>query len=189
MYETLKHFILTRKPADEAALQRICACFSPVKTARREILLDRNQVCRHYYFINSGAMRIFTTDQEGNESSRYFAFEGNFITALPSFIDQLPADEYLQSIEPSDLLRIGREDFYRLVATEPAFAAIYTEILELGFINAQKRIYGFQSFDAEEKVKWVIRHQPLLLQRLSNKMAATYLGLSPSTLSRIKSRI
>ena len=129
MHELLKDFILTRQPTDEAALQRIFACFSAVKAARREILLDRNQVCRHYYFINSGALRIFTTDQEGNESSRYFAFEGNFITALPSFIDQLPADEYLQSIEPSVLLRIGRADFYKLVATEPSFAAIYTEIL------------------------------------------------------------
>ena len=71
----------------------------------------------------------------------------------------------------------------------PQFAKIYTEILENGFIMAQKRIYGFQGFDATEKVKWIIKHQPELLLNVSNKMVASYLGISPSTLSRIKSRL
>lgn len=189
MHETLKSFILARSSPDERALAQILSCFSSVKTKRNQILTGRDEVCRHYYFINSGCMRIFTTDKNGNERSRYFAFEGNFVTALPSFIDQLPADEYLQSIEPSELLRITRSDFYSLVENVPAFAKIYTEILELGFIAAQKRIYGFQSFNALEKVRWIIRHQPQVLLRLSNKMAATYLGISPSTLSRIKPRL
>jgi len=56
-------------------------------------------------------------------------------------------------------------------------------------MNAQKRIYGFQGFDALEKVKWVIESQPNFLLRVSNKMAASYLGISPSTLSRAKSRL
>ena len=54
---------------------------------------------------------------------------------------------------------------------------------------AQKRIYGFQGFDAVEKVKWIIKFQPQLLLQVSNKMVASYLGMSPSTLSRIKSKI
>lgn len=189
MFTTLKQFILARSLADEQTLQNICSYFTPVKAERREILLDYHEVCRHYYFITKGGMRLFTIDKEGNESSRYFAFEGNFVTALPSFIDQLPAEEFLQAIEPSELLCITRADFYFLVDTVPLFAKIYTEILELGFITAQKRIYGFQSFTALDKVKWLMQHQPLLLRRLSNKMAATYLGISPSTLSRIKSQL
>ena len=54
---------------------------------------------------------------------------------------------------------------------------------------AQKRIYSFQGFDALEKVKWLIHHQPNVLLRVSNKMAASYLGISPSTLSRIKAKL
>lgn len=76
--------------------------------------------------------------------------KGNFATALPSFIDKKPAREYLQTIEKSELLCISRKDFYNLVETMPEFAKIYTRILELGFIIAQKRIYGFQGFDALE---------------------------------------
>ncbi|WP_299519576.1 hypothetical protein [uncultured Flavobacterium sp.] len=108
---------------------------------------------------------------------------------MPSFIDQHPTEEFLQTIEKSELLSITRTDFYKLVNEFPQFAKIYTEILELGFIVAQKRIYGFQGFDAKEKVQWVIKNQPQLLVRVSNKMAASYLGISPSTLSRIKSKL
>ena len=189
MYSTLEKFIKSKTELDEQSLFEISSCFSLVKTKRKEILLNYEQVCNHYYFINKGCVRLYSISKEGNESSRYFAFEGNFVTALPSFIDQKPAEEYLQSIEKSELLCISRIDFYRLVNKIPQFAKIYTEILELGFIIAQKRIYGFQGFDALEKVKWVIKHQPQLLLRLSNKMMASYLGIAPSTLSRIKSKL
>lgn len=189
MYATLEKFLKSKTNLDDKTLQEICSYFSLIKTNRNEILLSYDQVCKNYYFINKGCIRLFTVSSDGNESSRYFAFEGNFATALPSFIDQLPAEEYLQTIEKSELLSISRTDFYHLVNTLPEFAKIYTEILELGFIVAQKRIYGFQGFDALAKVKWLIHHQPQLLLRVSNKMAASYLGIAPSTLSRINSKL
>lgn len=153
MYSTLQKFIKSKTDIDDRALLKISSCFRLVKTKRKEILLNYDQVCGHYYFINKGCVRLFTVSEEGNESSRYFAFEGNFVTALPSFIDQKPAEEYLQTIEKSELLCISRIDFYKLVDQVPQFAKLYTEILELGFIVAQKRIYGIQGFDALDKVK------------------------------------
>ena len=95
----------------------------------------------------------------------------------------------MQTIENSELLKISRESFFHLVDTVPQFARVYRQILERGFITAQKRIYGFQGFDAMEKVKWVMKYQPDFLVRVSNKMAASYLGLTPATLSRIKSKL
>ncbi|MGV8877550.1 MAG: Crp/Fnr family transcriptional regulator [Sphingobacteriaceae bacterium] len=189
MYAVLEKFIKSRSEIDVKTLGEILSYFTLIKTKRNEILLNYDQVCKHYYFINKGCVRLYTDGRDGGESARYFAFEGNFVTALPSFIDQQPAEEYLQTIEKSELLRISRNDFYHLASTTTSFAKIYTEILELGFIVAQKRIYGFQGFDALAKVKWIIQHQPQLLLRISNKMAASYLGISPSTLSRIKSRL
>lgn len=189
MYSTLRSFMKSKADVDEETLELICSSFSLVETKRNEILVDFYEVCKYYYFINKGCIRLYTTSKDGNENSRYFAFEGDFATALPSFIDQKPAQEFLQTIQKSELLAISRNDFYELVKTTPAFAKIYTEILELGFISAQKRIYGFQGFDALEKVKWIKEHQPKILLELSNKMAASYLGITPSTLSRIKSKL
>lgn len=189
MYQILEKFIEDKTEIDKETLAKICSYFKLIKTKRNEILLDYEEVSKHYYFINKGCIRLFTISTSGDENSRYFAFEGNFATALPSFIDQQPAEEYLQTIEKSELLCISRTDFYDLVDKIPQFTKIYTEILELGFIMAQKRIYGFQGFDALEKVKWIIKYQPQLLLKVSNKMVASYLGMSPSTLSRIKSKL
>jgi CRP-like cAMP-binding protein len=95
----------------------------------------------------------------------------------------------VQTIEKSELLAISRDSFFHLVNTIPQFASIYRQILEVSFISAQKRIYGFQGLDALEKVKWVMNYNPKLLTRVSNKMAASFLGLTPATLSRLKSKL
>ena len=189
MKRTLKDKLQECIGADDLAIAEVLECFKPVKTKRNQIIIDYEDICKYYYFIEKGSLRLFTLNAEGKESSRYFGFEGNFCTALPSFIDKQPAMEYLQSLEKCDLLAINRIDFFKMVDKHGFFARIYLEILELGFITAQKRIYGFQGFDALEKVRWVISNQPKLLLRISNKMAASYLGISPSTLSRIKAKL
>ena len=189
MYSLLKNYIKRETSISEEHLDLICSYFKKVETKRNEIIIGFDDVCSNYYFINKGCIRLYTINSDGTENSRYFAFEGMLCTALPSFIDQKPASEYLQTIEKSQLLVITRLDFYKLVEQFSKFGIIHNRILELAFIGAQQRIYGFQGFDAFEKVKWIIKNQPHFLLRVSNKMAASYLGISPSTLSRVKSKL
>jgi CRP-like cAMP-binding protein len=189
MYEKLGQYLKNRTIIDEPTLGHIFSHFTFLKTKRNQILLREGEICKHYYFVNKGCLRLFTYNSEGIEATRYFAFEGAFGTSLPSLIDQTPAFEFVQTIEKSELLKISRESFFHLVESVPQFAKVYRLILERGFITAQQRIYGFQGFDAIEKVKWVMKYQPDFLVRVSNKMAASYLGLTPSTLSRIKSKL
>lgn len=189
MFKLLEHYIKSITEIDEPSLTMIFSKFSLIKTTRNQILVDYNEICKNHYFVNKGCIRVYTINNEGAETTRYFAFQGEFGTALPSLINQEPAFEYLQTIEKSELLTISRTDFYFLVDQIPQFALVYRRILEKGFIIAQKRIYGFQGFNAMEKVIWIKTHQPKFLSRISNKMAASYLGLSPSTLSRIKAKL
>ncbi|SKB71468.1 cAMP-binding domain of CRP or a regulatory subunit of cAMP-dependent protein kinases [Salegentibacter holothuriorum] len=189
MLQKFKQYLKNKTSLKETDISYI-GDFFRLKTAKRnEILVNHTEVCNDFYFINKGMLRIYTLNSEGLETSRFFAFEEMFCTALPSFIDQKPAGEYLQSLEKSELLVCKRNDFYNLITKFPELDRVYREILELGFITSQKRIYGFQGFDALEKVKWTIENQPRILLRISNKMAASYLGISPSTLSRAKSRL
>lgn len=189
MLEKLEEHLRNNTNLDEIAIKEIGKCFSLKTTNRNEILVDYSSVCEDFYFIMKGILRVFTINSEGIETSRFFAFENMLCTALPSFIDQKPACEYLQSVEKSKLLVCKRKDFYKLISLYPGLDKLYREILELGFITSQKRIYGFQGFNALEKVQWTIKNQPKILQRVSNKMAASYLGISPSTLSRVKSKL
>ncbi|RNL55831.1 Crp/Fnr family transcriptional regulator [Pedobacter jejuensis] len=189
MFKLLESYIKSITEIDEQSLNVIFSKFSLIKVRRNQTLVDYDEVCKHHYFVNKGGIRVYTTNSEGVETTRYFAFEGEFGTALPSLIDQKPAFEYLKTIEKSELLTISRADFYLSVDQIPAFALVYRRILEKGFIIAQKRIYGFQGFSAMEKVIWIKTNQPNFLLKVSNKMAASYLGISPSTLSRIKTKL
>lgn len=170
-------------------LSHICSFFQLRKTRRNEFLLREGEICKQYYFVNKGCIRLFSNTDEGEESTRCFHFEDAFGTALSSFINQRPAFEFMQTIEPSELLVIGRDDYFHLVETVPQFGFIYRQILELAYIKSQERIYCFQKLEAIEKVRWVLTNQTKLLTRLSNKMVASYLGLTPQTLSRLKSKL
>jgi len=189
MFKLLESYIRNIAEIDAQSLALICSKFKPITVNRNQLLLDYEQVCRNHYFVNKGALRVFTVNSLGAQTIRYFALPGEFGTALPSFIDQKPAFEYLQAIQKSVLLTISRSDFYQLVDELPQFALVYRRILEKGFIIAQKRIYGFQGLTAMEKVIWIKNNQPEFLLKLSNKMAASYIGISPSTLSRMKAKL
>lgn len=189
MTTQLTKYLSARTDIDAQTTAHVVSYFKPMVTRRNAFLLTPGEVCQHYYFVNKGCLRLFSVNDAGEEGTRYFAFEGSFGTALPSLIDQQPAFEFIQTIEPSELLVIGRDDFFELVDTVPPFARIYRQILEAAFITAQRRIYGFQGLDAIDKVRWVMAYQPKILSRISNKMAASYLGISPATLSRMKSKL
>ena len=189
MFEKLERYVTDRVAIDAPTLTLICSRFKTREIKRNHFLLRAGEVCEHYYFVNAGCLRLFTVSERGEENTRYFAFESSFGTALPSFIERQPAFESVQAVETSELLVINRADFFALVETVPQFAFVYRRILELSFIWAQKRIYNFQGMNAAQKVAWTIENQPQLLAKVSNKLAASYLGLTPATLSRVKSKI
>lgn len=151
MYAQLQNYFTDRISTDAKTFETISNHFKFNTTKRNEMLLLQGEVCKHYYFVNKGCVRLFTINKNGTEGTRYFAFEGAFGTALPSLIEQTPAFEFVQTIEKSELLSISRDSFFHLVDTVPQFAFIYRQILEVSFISAQKRIYGFQGLDALKK--------------------------------------
>lgn len=139
MYQLLENYIRERAFLTEEEIDSIKKCFSSVMVSKKEILLEKGDTCRYYYFVNKGLFRIYSVNDDGEETTRYFAFEGAFGTALPSFIEQSPAFEYIQALENSHLIKISYQDLYSLVNKSPAFNLIYRKILELSFIESQKR--------------------------------------------------
>lgn len=189
MFPTLRDYLAQKSSLSDKEITYILSHFVEKKAKRKEILINYNAVSNQFYFIVKGAVRIYSINSEGVELSRFFAFENTFCTALPSFIDQQPSYEYLQAIEPSQFLVITRNDFHKLIDEFHDFERIYREILELSFINNQQRIYSYQGYTAIERVRLLIKMQPHFLLRLSNKLTASYLGMSPSTLSRAKQKL
>jgi CRP-like cAMP-binding protein len=189
MFPNLRYYLSQKSSLSDKDITYIMSHFLEKKTKRNEILTNYNAVSHQFYFIVKGAVRIYSVNSEGIELSRFFAFENTFCTALPSFIDQKPTYEYLQTIEPCELLVISRKDFYKLVDKYHEFERIYRKVLEFSLINNQQRIYSYQGYTALEKVQLLLKMQPHFLLRVSNKLAASYLGMSPATLSRTKRKL
>lgn len=189
MYKELEEYIKSHGKIGEKELQQITVAFKPMKTARNEMLCNIGQVCKHFYFIKKGCLRLYEIDIRGNEVTGYFALEDSIISANTSFILQKPSRDCLVSLEPSELLAISRDDFFKLVDTVTEFANVYHQFIEFAFIHSQMRIYSFLGMEGIDKLRWVMEHEPKLLSRISSKAVASYLGMTNSTLSKLRAKL
>lgn len=189
IYELLYQYFKEKTDIDWKTFTDFSSYFKLRHAKRNEVLLSAGEICNFNLFVNAGCVRLYTINKEGQELTRYFAFEGKFGTALTSLIDQKPAFEYMQCVEKSELLIISRKDFYYLVNSVPQVNYIYRDTLEMAYITSQKRIYDLQGQSALERLRWLMEYQPRILTRLSNKVIASYLGVTPYTLSRLKAEL
>jgi len=189
VHQELEQYIKSQGKIGQKELEQITACFKPIKTTRNEMLCNIGQVCKYFYFIKKGCLRMYEIDEKGNEVTGYFALEYSIISAITSFILQKPSRDCLVSLEASELLMISHNDFYKLVNTVPPFANVYHKFMEFAFIHSQMRIYSFLGMEGIDKIRWVIEHEPKLLSRISSKAVASYLGMTNSTLSKLRAKL
>jgi CRP-like cAMP-binding protein len=179
----------TSKGLSDADAQAVAAHFTERKVPRSEVLETEGKVCKHFYYVKQGILRLYEIDNRGNDVTGYFALEGTLMTALPSFVLQKPSRDFFVALEPSVIGVIGRDTFFELIRQYPAFAGLYNRLMEFAFIHSQMRIYSFLGMQGMEKLQWVMEHEPKLLQRVSSKAVASYLGMTNSTLSKLRSKL
>lgn len=188
-YKQLRQYISEKTTLNNAAIDSIAALFKFKKVKRNVLLEQEGQVCKHFYFIAKGCLRLYEIDKKDNEVTGYFALEDSIMTALPSFILQKPSLDFLVAHEPSEILLINRDVFFKAIADFPAFAVFYYNFIEFAAIHSQMRIYSFLGMEGIDKLKWVMEHEPKLLTRVSSKSVASYLGMTNSTLSKLKAKL
>jgi CRP-like cAMP-binding protein len=162
--------------------------FKPSQHVKNEVLVEISQVNQFMNFIVKGCVRFFFVRDDGQDMTRHIAFENQFATGLASFISQQPSMEALQVMEDTSLLRISRKDFYYLLNIIPAWEKFFRNYLEYAYMN---NLYIYQREimkDAAERYKELLSVNPKIVQRLPNKVVASYLNMSPETLSRLKSK-
>ena len=189
MYQQLHQYFIDKTNISEEQFLKVKAYFIHRTLKKNEFLLSAGETCKYIYFVIAGCLRFFTINNQGQELTRYFSLENKFATSLASFIKKRPSIEYMQSIMKSEVLAISRQDYYQLVDTIPEVNQVYRHMLEMAYINSQERIYGFQGQSALERLKWLMDQEPKILSKLSNKVIASYLGVTPYTLSRLKAEI
>lgn len=188
-YQQLKSFLEKNTTLKNENIEIVSSLFKLKKVKRHEILEKEGRICRHFYFVAKGCLRLYEIDKKGNEVTGFFALEDSILSALPSFITQKPSIDFLVAHEPSELLVIDREAFFKAINDFPEFATLYHNFMEFAFIHSQMRIYSFLGMEGIDKLRWVIEHEPKLLTRVSSKSVASYLGMTSSTLSKLKAKL
>ena len=189
MYKQLEDYLTTKASFNKETLEYIFTHFKNVKTKRNEVLCSIGQVCKHFYFVKKGCLRMYEIDNKGNEVTGYFALEDSIMSAITSFVLQKPSRDFLVSLEPSELLVIKRVNFFKLIEELPEFNKVYQQFMEFAFIHSQMRIYSFLGMDGIDKIRWGMEHEPKLLTRVSSKAVASYLGMTNSTLSKLRAKL
>jgi CRP-like cAMP-binding protein len=173
---------------NEEELAEVLNCFNSKVVSKNEILLYEGKVCNEFYFVKSGCLRVYFTDRNGSEKTRYLMLDHHIGTALSSFISREPSFEFVEALDNSEILLIKHSDFYKLLETNVPWQKFYTRILEMAYSFQDKKIEQLVTLDARQRYEKVIEENPILIQKVSNRILASYLDIREETLSRLKSQ-
>jgi CRP-like cAMP-binding protein len=158
----------------------------PKKLRKRQYLLQEGDICKWLAFISKGCLRLYTLDDLGIEHILRFGIEGWWMTDLESFRTNKPAAGNMDALEDSELLLISGESLDKLYVAAPIWEHYFREILEQEFKAALARISDFMGASAEERYLRFLDVYPDLFQRIPLHQIASYLGMTPQSLSRIR---
>jgi CRP-like cAMP-binding protein len=184
----LKQLIQMFSTFDRKELDKVVDCFKPRLIKKNEIILHEGDISKEFYFINSGCIRTYFITKKGHEKTRYLMIEPSIGTALTSFISQKPSFEFIAALEKTELLVISHKDFYRIVDEIPQWKNFYLKIMEMAYSFQNRKIESLVTLSAKERYEQLLKENPKVVQRLSNKIIASYLDIKQETLSRLKSK-
>ena len=188
MTDKLKIVLKMLGDFEEHELEKISDCFKPKSFKKNDILLHEGSVCKEFYFIHTGCVRTFFIDKNGHEKTRYVMLDNHIGTALTSFIAQKPSIEFLETLDDTELLAISHSNFFRLNKEMVSWKVFYQRILEMAYSFQNIKIEQLTTLTAKQRYDKVLKENPVLIQRLSNRVLASYLDIREETLSRLKSK-
>lgn len=157
--------------------------FIPTKT----VLLEEGKVASKIYLIRKGCMRLFFNN-EGKDITFQFFFEGDFVASFDSLYNNTPSLFSLESIEPSEVLSIKKEDFYNKIKSDFSLRALYEKKIIERFSFYQHLFLSRIKNTPQQRYEELLKNYPNIIQRVPQHYIASYLGITPVSLSRIRNR-
>ena len=156
------------------------------KIKKRQYLLQPGDVCRTENFVVSGLLRVYTTDENNNEHTLIFGLEDWWISDLYSFLSTNPSNMNIEALEDSEIICIEKDQLEKLYESIPKFERLMRILFQNAFVAQQQRILESISLPAEKRYANFLKKYPSLDQRVPQTLIASYLGMTPETLSRIR---
>jgi CRP-like cAMP-binding protein len=160
-----------------------------LKVAKTESILHIGQQCKYQYFIVKGLLLASEIDDKGQEHIIQIGTENSWIGDLASFTNSTPSNRQIKAVEDCELLLLSRKGYETLLKTIPDFERLFRIIFQTAYIKQTERVSLMLNSDAENRFKIFKQNNEALLPRLEWKTIASYLNMSPETLSRIKNKL
>ncbi|MFD2937661.1 Crp/Fnr family transcriptional regulator [Spirosoma flavum] len=173
-------------PLKEAEEQLLEGRVTRRQIKRKQSILQEGFPCKHYTFILQGCFRMYAVDRKGAEHNLQFAAEQDWITDIGSFHAGRPSALFIEAIEPAVVLQIEKQDLYFLYTNIPKLDRIFKVIVENKYVELQNRVLQAISSTAQERYLTFLEQYPKLALRLPNTQIASYLGITPEFLSKIR---
>ncbi len=188
MTEILKTYFANNFQTATTEIEKVVSAFIEKTVKKNETLISKGDICRYTYFVCKGSVRAYFIDDDGQEATRYIALENQFITTIHSFISQTPTNEFIEATEQAELLQISYSDFKKITEETTLGRDLYNKQLEVAYITNHWRLESFLKMSAKQRYDFLLQTNPSIIQRLSNKIVASYLGITQESLSRIKAQ-
>ncbi|EDM45470.1 cyclic nucleotide binding-regulatory protein [unidentified eubacterium SCB49] len=190
MYNTnLKTFLTSNLDIDEKAVLSLVEKCKVKKIKKNEFLLKVNEHCKHTFFVEKGLLRQYSIDKKGKEHILSFAPENWFVTDRESSYFNLPSSYFIQALEDSQVVLLDAS-FIQLLSEEiKSFTDFNNKLLHNHIRHLQKRINLLLSASAEDRYLQFVTMYPDILLRVPQTMVASYLGITPESLSRVRKEL
>lgn len=189
MYEDLKKYLQSKVEIPDEILRGLEHLCINDHAGKGDIVLNVNEVCKHNFFVARGCLRSYVLDKKGREHILQFAPDDWWIAERISLLSGDPATFFIDAIEDTSYVRVPEEFLVQLGLMVPEAKAFLEKLRLNNFRSIRKRLISLLSDTGEDRYLSFVKTYPALALRLPQKMIASYLGITPESLSRIRKTI
>jgi CRP-like cAMP-binding protein len=184
--DQLINFLATSPLISREKATEIASHFEGVILAKNSFAVNEQQVPQYYYFLEEGVMRAFAYDTEGQEVTTAFYATGDVVFEVSSFFNRTKSVENIQALTNCTVWRLSYEELNGLFHALPEFREFGRAMLVRGFAALKNRMLSMITETAEQRYARLLQTNPQIFQHAPLKMIASYLGVTDSSLSRIR---
>lgn len=189
MFDVFFSHVLAKVSLTEEEKITIKEFFIFKKLRKKQYLLQEGEVCKYMSFVVKGLLRSYNVDEKGDEHMNMFSWEGWWTSDMSSFFSGEKSVFSIDAIENSELLIITLADFEEMTLKVPVMDRYFRILFQNSLVTKERRLISSITDAAEEKYIRLTEYSPEIIQRIPQNLIASYLGITPETLSRIKKKI